>query len=123
MQNKCFPWHTLPFQAHTKTKIIVNIQKQLIFFYTPDVKATYILENSRTMITALDSIREEILIEDKDPMPSRTYYSIYRSAHLIPYDSAIFLSTDSLAKDLDYKQQAAMLLLKKRIRVSFLTDP
>lgn len=60
----------------------------------------------------LDKIREE-----SNDVESKTFYSIIRTAQLIPYDSAIFLSTDSLPKDLEHQQQASMMLLKKRIRV------
>lgn len=38
---------------------------------------------------------------------------------LVPYDSAIFLSTDNLPSDHEHQDAAAMNLLKKRIRVSF----
>lgn len=60
----------------------------------------------------LNKIREE-----SNDVESKTFYSIIRTAQLIPYDSAIFLSTDLLPKDLEYQQQASMMLLKKRIRV------
>lgn len=69
------------------------------------------------MRAALDSIREESVQDGKTPAPSRTYSGIYKTAMQVPYDSAIFLSTDSIPRDYTDKQEAAMILLKKRIRV------
>jgi predicted nucleic acid-binding Zn ribbon protein len=65
------------------------------------------------MMNTLSRIREENGTSEK----SRTYYSIIRTGQLIPYDSAIFLSTDVLPNDDDHRQSASMILLKKRIRV------
>lgn len=66
------------------------------------------------MITTLDRVREENVTTQE----SKTYYSIIRTGQLIPYDSAIFLSTDNLPNDTEHQQPASMILLKKRIRVS-----
>lgn len=66
------------------------------------------------MMATLDRVREE----NTTVQESETYYSIIRTGQLIPYDSAIFLSTDNLPNNTEHQQQASMILLKKRIRVS-----
>lgn len=66
------------------------------------------------MVSTLDRVREE----NATAQESKTFYSIIRTGQLIPYDSAIFLSTDHLPNDTEHQQQASMILLKKRIRVS-----
>lgn len=65
------------------------------------------------MVSTLDRVREENVTSQE----SKTYYSIIRTGQLIPYDSAIFLSTDNLPNDTEHQQPASMILLKKRIRV------
>lgn len=65
-------------------------------------------------MSTLDRVREENATTEE----SKTYYSIIRTGQLIPYDSAIFLSTDKLPNDTEHQQPASMILLKKRIRVS-----
>lgn len=45
------------------------------------------------------------------------FYGILRASELIPYDSAIFVSTDSIPADVNLAQYAGITLLKKRIRV------
>lgn len=46
------------------------------------------------------------------------FYGILRASELIPYDSAIFISTDKIPQDISLMKNAATILLKKRIRVS-----
>lgn len=82
-------------------------------FFT-GIKSTYNLTNTRAMISTLDRVREENTTNQE----SKTYYSIIRTGQLIPYDSAIFLSTDELPNDTEHQNNASMILLKKRIRVS-----
>lgn len=43
---------------------------------------------------------------------------VMQAAELVPYDSAIFISTATIAPHTDLVQDAAITLLKKRIRVS-----
>lgn len=45
--------------------------------------------------------------------------AILKASELIPYDSAIFLSTDNDPTDFEQFDRAATILIKKRIRVSF----
>lgn len=77
------------------------------------IKSTYNLTNTKAMVATLDRVREENATSEE----SKTYYSIIRTGQLIPYDSAIFLSTDNLPNDTEHQQPASMILLKKRIRV------
>lgn len=46
------------------------------------------------------------------------FYGILRASELVPYDSAIFISTDKIPQDISLMKNAATILLKKRIRVS-----
>ena len=81
---------------------------------TSGVRDAYNLGNTNVLMAAMDSIREDPRIEHI----SKTYESISKTAQQIPFDSAIFLSTDSIPIDKDHQQVASMILLKKRIRVS-----
>lgn len=47
---------------------------------------------------------------------------VMQAAELVPYDSAIFISTATIPPHTDLVQDAAITLLKKRIRVSRGTD-
>lgn len=47
------------------------------------------------------------------------FRGISHAAELVPYDSAVFISTAHLAKHTDQVQDSAITLLKKRIRVCF----
>lgn len=84
-----------------------------LFQVSSGIKSTYNLTNTKAMIATLDRVREENVTTQE----SKTYYSIIRTGQLIPYDSAIFLSTDNLPNDTEHQQPASMILLKKRIRV------
>lgn len=65
------------------------------------------------MIAGLESIQESKTIG-----AGSAFFGIMRASELVPYDSAIFISTDSVPADTDSAQYAAITLLKKRIRVS-----
>ena len=67
------------------------------------------------MVAGLDSIQMPT-IDDK--MGGSGFYGIVRASELIPYDSAIFISTDRIPIDVNLAQYAAITLLKKRIRVN-----
>ena len=69
-------------------------------------------------MAAMDSIREA---SNTDHI-SKTYESISKTAQQIPFDSAIFLSTDSIPVDKDHQKSASMILLKKRIRVGIFLE-
>lgn len=109
----------------------------MYFFCFQGIRSIYNISNTKAMMTTLNRIREENATSEE----SRTYYSILRTGYmknannfsyskykddikyfilgqLIPYDSAIFLSTDTLPNDPEHQESASMILLKKRIRVS-----
>lgn len=86
----------------------------VVSYDSEGIKSTYNLTNTKTMMQTLDKVKEENITEQE----SKTYYSIIRTGQLIPFDSAIFLSTDDLPNDTEHQLQASMFLLKKRIRVS-----
>lgn len=78
------------------------------------VGVTYSFKNTRTMIAGLDSVQESReMIEG-----GSGFYGILRASELVPYDSAIFISTDKIPQDISLMKNAATILLKKRIRVS-----
>lgn len=67
------------------------------------------------MIAGLESVQES-----RDSRKSEgAFFGIKRASELVPYDSAIFISTDSVPEDDDnVAKYAALTLLKKRIRVN-----
>lgn len=77
------------------------------------VGVTYSFKNTQTMVAGLDSIPETTT-----KVNGSAFFGIMRASELIPYDSAIFISTDSVPLDEHLAQIAAITLLKKRIRVS-----
>lgn len=87
----------------------------VVSYDSEGIKSTYNLTNTKAMMSTLDKVKEENITNQQ----SKTYYSIIRTGQLIPFDSAIFLSTDNLPNDTEHQLQASMFLLKKRIRVSF----
>jgi hypothetical protein len=89
----------------------------VVSYDSEGIKSTYNLTNTKAMMQTLDKVKEENVTEQE----SKTYYSIIRTGQLIPFDSAIFLSTDDLPNDTEHQLQASMFLLKKRIRVRNLT--
>lgn len=86
----------------------------VVSYDSEGIKSTYNLTNTKAMMSTLDKVKEENATDQE----SKTYYSIIRTGQLIPFDSAIFLSTDDLPNDTEHQLQASMFLLKKRIRVS-----
>lgn len=86
----------------------------VVSYDSEGIKSTYNLTNTKAMMSTLDKVREENVTDQE----SKTYYSIIRTGQLIPFDSAIFLSTDELPDDIEHQLQASIFLLKKRIRVS-----
>lgn len=85
----------------------------VVSYDSEGIKSTYNLTNTKAMMTTLDKVRDENTTDQE----SKTYYSIIRTGQLIPFDSAIFVSTDDIPSDTGHQQQASMFLLKKRIRV------
>lgn len=85
----------------------------VVSYDSEGIKSTYNLTNTKAMMSTLDKVREENSTDQK----SKTYYSIIRTGQLIPFDSAIFVSTDDIPSDTVHQYQASMFLLKKRIRL------
>lgn len=78
------------------------------------VGVTYSFKNTRTMIAGLESVQES-----REMLGGGSgFYGILRASELIPYDSAIFISTDQIPEDIGLMKNAATILLKKRIRVN-----
>ncbi|XP_055323412.1 uncharacterized protein LOC129578614 isoform X2 [Sitodiplosis mosellana] len=85
----------------------------LVAFNSSGVGVTYSFKNTRTMIAGLDSVQESReMIEG-----GSGFYGILRASELVPYDSAIFISTDKIPQDISLMKNAATILLKKRIRL------
>lgn len=80
------------------------------------VGVTYSFKNTRTMIAGLESVQESREMIDG----GSGFYGIMRACELVPYDSAIFISTDKTPEDVNLVKYAAITLLKKRIRVCYL---
>lgn len=79
---------------------------------------TYTFKNTRTMVAGLDSVQES-----REMLEGGSgFYGILRASELVPYDSAIFISTDKIPQDISLMKNAATILLKKRIRVWILID-
>ncbi|XP_070498306.1 uncharacterized protein [Chironomus tepperi] len=85
----------------------------VVSYDSEGIKSTYNLTNTKAMMTTLDKVRDENTTDQQ----SKTYYSIIRTGQLIPFDSAIFISTDDIPNDSEHQLQASMFLLKKRIRL------
>ncbi|CAG9801094.1 unnamed protein product [Chironomus riparius] len=85
----------------------------VVSYDSEGIKSTYNLTNTKAMMTTLDKVRDENTTDQK----SKTYYSIIRTGQLIPFDSAIFITTDDIPNDNEHQYQASMFLLKKRIRL------
>lgn len=70
------------------------------------------------MIAGLESVQESREMSEG----GSGFYGILRASELIPYDSAIFISTDKIPQDISLMKNAATILLKKRIRVIYSAD-
>ncbi|KAM7350597.1 uncharacterized protein ACRADG_009151 isoform 2-T3 [Cochliomyia hominivorax] len=71
--------------------------------------AAFYFNNTRQFLTGLNSIKEQ--------NSGDAFRGISHAAELVPYDSAVFISTAHLAKHTDQVQDSAITLLKKRIRL------
>lgn len=90
-----------------------NLEVMLVSYDSEGIRSIYNISNTKAMMTSLNRIREENATSEE----SKTFYSLLRTSQLVPYDSAIFLSTDNLPSDHEHQDAAAMNLLKKRIRL------
>ncbi|XP_061389658.1 uncharacterized protein LOC133324840 [Musca vetustissima] len=87
----------------------LNIKIILVTLNESDIPAAFNFNNSRQFLTGLNSIKEH---EGGD-----AFRGISHAAELVPYDSAVFISTATLANHTDQVHDAAITLLKKRIRL------
>lgn len=79
------------------------------YFNLEESPAAFNFNNTRQFLTGLNSIKEQ--------NGGDTFRGISHAAELVPYDSAVFISTAKLAEHTDQVQDSAITLLKKRIRV------
>lgn len=67
------------------------------------------------MLTGLSSLRESTHTNES----GKAFNALLKASELIPYDSAIFLSTDDDPMECEQFDKTATVLIKKRIRVSY----
>lgn len=101
----------IPNSNWTKNSLFLGMMDQA------GVGVTYSFKNTRTMMAGLDSVQESQEMSEG----GSAFYGILRASELVPYDSAIFISTDKIPNDASLMKNAATVLLKKRIRVIFHT--
>uniref|UniRef100_A0A1I8PJK9 VWFA domain-containing protein n=1 Tax=Stomoxys calcitrans TaxID=35570 RepID=A0A1I8PJK9_STOCA len=87
----------------------LNIKIILVTLNESDIPAAFNFNNTRQFLIGLNSIKEH---EGGD-----AFRGISHAAELVPYDSAVFISTATLANHTDQVHDAAITLLKKRIRL------
>lgn len=109
-----------PFFSLRRRRVAYNISpftpRFLVFRISfAGVGVTYSFKNTRTMIAGLESVQESREMIDG----GSGFYGIMRACELVPYDSAIFISTDKMPEDVNLVKYAAITLLKKRIRVCY----
>uniref|UniRef100_A0A6B2EC18 Putative conserved secreted protein n=1 Tax=Phlebotomus kandelakii TaxID=1109342 RepID=A0A6B2EC18_9DIPT len=90
-----------------------SIDLVLVAFNSSGISVTYNFKNTRTIMAGIESVRESLQPGSED----KAFIGILRASELIPYDSAIFLSTDKIPQNPEFSQEAAIVLLKKRIRL------
>lgn len=91
-------------------------------FYLDFPPSVYQFENSRQFLNGLNSLRR---VSPTADTPSGDgvvangdiFIGILHATQLIPFDSAIFVSTANLPSRTELLHDAAITLLKKRIRV------
>uniref|UniRef100_A0A1A9VDA4 VWA7 Ig-like domain-containing protein n=1 Tax=Glossina austeni TaxID=7395 RepID=A0A1A9VDA4_GLOAU len=89
--------------------INTNIQIVLITLSGSGVPAAFNFNNTHQFLTGLNSIKER---KGGDAL-----VGILHASDLVPYDSAVFISTAVLPPHTELVQNAAITLLKKRIRL------
>ncbi|XP_055699878.1 uncharacterized protein LOC129809273 [Phlebotomus papatasi] len=90
-----------------------SIDLVLVAFNSSGISVTYSFKNTRTIMAGIESVRESHQPRSEE----KAFIGILRASELIPYDSAIFLSTDRVPQNAEFSQEAAIVLLKKRIRL------
>ncbi|XP_055678700.1 uncharacterized protein LOC129787270 [Lutzomyia longipalpis] len=90
-----------------------SIDLVLVAFNASGISVTYNFKNTRTMMAGMESVRESHTPGSEE----KAFIGIIRASELIPYDSAIFLTADRVPQNSEFSQEAAIILLKKRIRL------
>lgn len=86
-----------------------NIQIVLITLNGSGVPAAFNFNNTHQFLSGLNSIKER--------KGGDAFVGILHASDLVPYDSAVFISTAALSPHTDLVQNTAITLLKKRIRL------
>uniref|UniRef100_W8AMA1 Uncharacterized protein n=1 Tax=Ceratitis capitata TaxID=7213 RepID=W8AMA1_CERCA len=87
----------------------LNIKIVLVSLNASGVPAAYSFNNTRQFLAGLNSIK----VKDG----GNSFVGIVHASELVPYDSAVFISTAVIPPHTELVQDAAITLLKKRIRL------
>uniref|UniRef100_A0A0A1X0V3 VWA7 Ig-like domain-containing protein n=1 Tax=Zeugodacus cucurbitae TaxID=28588 RepID=A0A0A1X0V3_ZEUCU len=87
----------------------LNIKIVLVSLNASGIPAAYSFNNTRQFLAGLNSIK----VKDG----GNSFVGIVHASELVPYDSAVFISTAVIPPHTELVQDAAITLLKKRIRL------
>ncbi|XP_067640005.1 uncharacterized protein [Eurosta solidaginis] len=87
----------------------LNIKIVLVSLNASGIPAAYNFNNTRQFLAGLNSIK----VNDG----GNSFVGILHASELVPYDSAVFISTAAIPPHTELVQDAAITLLKKRIRL------
>ncbi|XP_050329238.1 uncharacterized protein LOC126758866 [Bactrocera neohumeralis] len=87
----------------------LNIKIVLVSLNASGIPAAYSFNNTRQFLAGLNSIK----VKDG----GNSFVGIVHASELVPYDSAVFISTAAIPPHTELVQDAAITLLKKRIRL------
>ncbi|XP_053950458.1 uncharacterized protein LOC128858318 isoform X1 [Anastrepha ludens] len=87
----------------------LNIKIVLVSLNASGIPAAYSFNNTRQFLAGLNSIK----VHDG----GNSFVGIVHASELVPYDSAVFISTAVIPPHTELVQDAAITLLKKRIRL------
>ncbi|XP_064535229.1 putative epidermal cell surface receptor isoform X2 [Drosophila montana] len=90
----------------------INIKIVLVTLNASGVPSAFSFNNTREFIAGLNSTKEH--------EGGNAFVGVLHAAELVPYDSAIFISTAAIPPHTEMVQDAAITLLKKRIRLFML---
>ncbi|KAL7741046.1 hypothetical protein ACLKA6_013479 [Drosophila palustris] len=90
----------------------INVKIVLVTLNESGVPSAFSFNNTREFIAGLNSTKEH--------EGGNAFVGVLQAAELVPYDSAIFISTAVIPPHTEIVQDAAITLLKKRIRLFML---
>ncbi|XP_002132605.2 uncharacterized protein [Drosophila pseudoobscura] len=90
----------------------INIKIVLVTLNAAGAPSAFSFNNTREFIAGLNSTKEH--------EGGNSFVGVLHAAELVPYDSAVFISTAAIPPHTDLVQDAAITLLKKRIRLFLL---